>query len=573
MIQRIAAPRISTGFLLSLMAIASVAQCDEHDYFGTTRGDQHAVVGLSGRGCINCHGGATTTANVDVPPDVRGTGNDGWIRRDELSIWVRDDLHYQAYAVLLNKQSEQIGERLGIKAHLDRRCLACHSSVPVNAMKTDGDRVVEDTTRNPLYTIGVSCEGCHGPAGTTKNGEKGWEDVHVVDKQWRSMSAKTRFEQFGYWDVHSTRSQTRICLSCHMGNVDQGKVITHEMYAAGHPPLPSFELSQFIQQMPRHWRRFDEKEKSLRDNLLNALQAKSDGPPPVEIFDARDVVVTKKTMIAALVTLEESMRLTADMIDQRQSNTNWPELANYACFACHHELSRDSWRKKSRLTTVAGRPPLHEWPFAIAKSVAPSLEQDGLDFKWDEQMRGLVAALDAKPYGEFEALKRTSTELADTLQNQSRKLLSITIDQQTANRFLNRIAVAGATEIVDYDSARQLAWAFERTHVALATPIGSPSSPDSLCQSASNVGSGESGKTLKELEQNLSLCLAGQRTRGTEVKLPGADGKIASGFTHKLNVVDLSISLDRIARYQPQAVQPLFQRLQQGSPIKTGDSK
>ncbi len=29
--------------------------------------------------------------------------------------------------------------------------------------------------------------------------------------------------------------------------------MTHEMYAAGHPPLPSVELQTFCEEMPQHW--------------------------------------------------------------------------------------------------------------------------------------------------------------------------------------------------------------------------------------------------------------------------------------------------------------------------------
>ena len=30
-------------------------------------------------------------------------------------------------------------------------------------------------------------------------------------------------------------------------------MVTHEMYAAGHPPLPGFEIATFCSQMPPHW--------------------------------------------------------------------------------------------------------------------------------------------------------------------------------------------------------------------------------------------------------------------------------------------------------------------------------
>ena len=46
----------------------------------------------------------------------------------------------------------------------------------------------------------------------------------------------------------------KLCLSCHVGNAAQGKVITHAMYAAGHPPLPAMDIATFALNQPQHWR-------------------------------------------------------------------------------------------------------------------------------------------------------------------------------------------------------------------------------------------------------------------------------------------------------------------------------
>jgi len=124
--------------------------------------------------------------NDELPPDVRGRGNDGWILGNEIRTWKNNDLHFQAYAVLLEERSKEIAKRLAvgrpmIEPHLDRRCLTCHSSVPYHQMKTEGDRVTTETNREPLYTIGVSCEACHGPGGADQKGGKGWGEVHVVN--------------------------------------------------------------------------------------------------------------------------------------------------------------------------------------------------------------------------------------------------------------------------------------------------------------------------------------------------------------------------------------------------------
>ena len=36
--------------------------------------------------------------------------------------------------------------------------------------------------------------------------------------------------------------RTELCLSCHLGSTSENKMVTHAMYAAGHPPLPGFEM-------------------------------------------------------------------------------------------------------------------------------------------------------------------------------------------------------------------------------------------------------------------------------------------------------------------------------------------
>src|SRR5690606_4454004 len=39
----------------------------------------------------------------------------------------------------------------------------------------------------------------------------------------------------------------------HVGSPAEGKVVTHAMMAAGHPPLPSFEVASFSKKLPQHW--------------------------------------------------------------------------------------------------------------------------------------------------------------------------------------------------------------------------------------------------------------------------------------------------------------------------------
>ena len=62
------------------------------------------------------------------------------------------------------------------------------------------------------------------------------------------------------------------CASCHIGNPGEQKVVTHAMYAAGHPPLPGLETATFSDAMPRHWEYLREK-KNIDDQLKNDLNA------------------------------------------------------------------------------------------------------------------------------------------------------------------------------------------------------------------------------------------------------------------------------------------------------------
>lgn len=558
-------PLLSCAFLFSGFCCAAMG--DERDFLGTPHSGPREVVGLSASKCAICHAKSTNASAEDLPTDVAGRGNDGWIRGDELRTWVREDLHYQAFAVLLGEQSQQMAKRLGIVdakgqslVHQDRRCLACHSTVPVEQMKVNGDLLLQDTRRDSKFTIGVSCEACHGPAGNRTGEAKGWEEVHVVDPLWRTMDAKRKFEEFGYWDVHSTRTQTRICLSCHMGNVDQKKIITHEMYAAGHPPLPSFELSQFTHQLPRHWRRLDEKPKPIRDEFLK----RSADAGSLVAFDPADLPITKATLIAALVTVEEAMQYNANLMGNEPGSSEWPELANYSCFACHHELQRNGWRKARRFTSVPGRPSLQEWPFALSQAAVMALGEDVADFK--DKLHGVAAALDAKPFGEFNDLKQALKAMAATSEKQSRKLDAMVINPKLVEAFLKQTAqLAAAEQFLDYDSARQVVWAYERAQSELAQR--SRASDGSAIPSGGDIPSKWSAQNpiLQDFDQQLFLWLPAMREAGSNpeiVELYSGDRKVS----HQLKVVKTADVLHRISAYQPEAIREGFKELLKRQP-------
>lgn len=544
------------------------------DLLGNPESGSRKVIGLKGSNCLACHGNATSKSDLELAPDLGSRGNDGWFLGDEILTWSKHDNHLESYSVLLNEQSRQIAKQLGIVdavgeslVHRDRRCLSCHSSVPVDQMPLQGELVQGETRNDPRYTIGVSCEACHGPAGKGTNGAEGWGVAHTrreIDQHnsgtWRTLSPQKKFEEFGYWNVHSTRTQTRICLSCHLGNAEQKKIITHEMYAAGHPPLPSFELSQFVHQMPRHWRRLDEKPKELRDDFLEGTRAQRDaGQFPVD-YDPQGIAITKASMIAALVTLEESMRLTADLLNHPDCAA--PELANYACFGCHHELVRDGWRKTrrlmgtpGRLTVIPGRPTLHEWPFALASVVAATLSNDGEDSALHTEIHGVAAALSSQPYGNVTELSAAARKLANAAERHSADLNSRPVDRAYAQRLLAGIAnyAASEKEFLDYDTARQFVWAYERTKGQL------DSSHDQQVQwgTTNPLNLTGSNQILQGFEASLVLSLTANRIGETAVEMQTGN----KSFSRSQRAVDVANSLKRIASYDPEATRNAFREL------------
>src|SRR5438034_7388462 len=120
-------------------------------------------------------------------------------------------------------------------------------------------------------------------------------------------------------------------MECHAGNAEKGKVVTHAMFAAGHPPLPNFEVGYFSRNLPQHWR--EKKDVPFFKNPAADLQK----PPPdfkelvtkIYHLDALGFQHAQGVLASSLTGLQAEANLIAGRADFRAGNSavRWPELA------------------------------------------------------------------------------------------------------------------------------------------------------------------------------------------------------------------------------------------------------
>jgi len=447
-----------TGLLLLAGAVSeSIAQ----DVVSPHR----AVVGFTA--CLGCHGLNRQSGGDDDL--LLPSPSDDWILDNEVRTWAGKDKHHQAYAVLFNRRSIEIGRLMNVtEVHRDRRCLSCHTGFPQALMPAvDGQLVDASWHKNTDVSFGITCEGCHGPGGdlvTAQGKREGWFRLHLPPRNpkrpWRFLDPKVKYEQHGYVDVRTPSNKARLCGSCHIGDVTQGRLVTHEMYAAGHPPLPGFEVATFSAQMPAHWRpvagKTDEKPTRPRSEFLART---SDPFFKADNFRLDSLHGTQAMLVGSLVSLAQSLEVTAALSGLKDPEASWPELAQFECYACHHDLRVPGWRQKRvNPAGVPGRPVLREWTTVLARVALGQIRQvEQFDTRW-KQVRGELAGT---PFGRKSELSRITSETAAWLTTRAKQLEITSLSRKQGRRVLQAIAEAGAAGGLDYESSRQLVWACE----------------------------------------------------------------------------------------------------------------
>ena len=141
-------------------------------------------------------------------------------------------------------------------------------------------------------------------------------------------------------------ARAKVCVGCHVGQPDADgrpwRDVNHDLIAAGHPRL-NFDFAAYMATLPPHWnvhknpQRFDE----LRSWIIGQ-------------FTSADAALTLLHSRADAAKRQADGAADAKNAHSQLVAASWPELSEYDCFSCHHELRGKSWRQQ--LKQPAGNP-------------------------------------------------------------------------------------------------------------------------------------------------------------------------------------------------------------------------
>ena len=261
---------LATGIAMAAGAFHLCATPPEEIPAPRPAGEQFAAPRFAGaQSCMAtaCHGKSTYT----------GADGDVLVRGAEYTFWRDMDPHARAGATLHSPRSRRMLAALKLveQADISRRCGSCHSPMPAPEHRLDSF----------VARQGVSCEDCHGPS-------EHWRSTHF--RQASSPMTETK----------KLAVRTEVCAGCHIGS--PGRVVDHDLIAAGHPVL-QFEMASFHDRLPKHW---DE----VRDR----------GRQPGG-FETALWSHGQRALLERAVADVESMK------------SGRIELSSFDCYACHHE--------------------------------------------------------------------------------------------------------------------------------------------------------------------------------------------------------------------------------------------
>ena len=397
--------------------------------------------------CNQCH---------THPENYQGIKSPLLCRMLEGSIWTQNDKHKLASKALTGDRGRAMGDRLGIDVSESRACISCHGIIK--------DEGVDSSFFDDPVADGVTCVACHGAFDE-------WAKQHTTPNKpdWRKLTRQQKQDRFGMTDLWDPVTRGQKCVSCHIGSPEEEKVVTHAMYAAGHPPLPGIEVATFSDAQPRHWQYLREKKDEIQKNLgVNITKPKREQ--------------TELVAVSGIVALGEVMRLFSAQAAGdglvKAPETHWPDFARFDCSGCHHDLQvPPNWRQQTRgFSGGYGRPMIPTWPAVLVQlgiTVAyPDVQKDAgkreeSNRLLDQKVEAFLKAIKERPYGDPKQAARAAAELTDWAESVAKALRDVVkdptkavVDGPMAIRLLHQLCDMAQSNTLDYDASRQIAWAF-----------------------------------------------------------------------------------------------------------------
>ncbi len=469
--------------------------------------------------CVECH------YNPPDNPLLRDEATN-FSRRTELKFWLDRDKHaiarrrveplskaellQQAEAISENLQSNVPPDWFGQSNVLSRRicdkleyevtttegykkfqqnCMTCHGGFRDNPNEKVGfDRPLADPISSQP---GISCNYCH------QDGDSiAWIKEHGVQdaaKAWRTKLPEEKLA-LGMRDLVNTSKQADLCLDCHVGNRANNQFVTHEMYAAGHPPLPSVEVQTFCEQMPQHWQSLSQLHDALATSPTRDPYFAANFPelfPNAQNVDAGKMYWNTRKMLLGAIAARIK---TVNLLTESATEDRWGDYALYDCAACHHELQTPSARQQRGFPGAPGRPRQTEWPESLLNTAllfsrafeAPRAFEKELQLEFSRQ-----------PFGDAVKVSGIARQLSESLDAARRAAQRKPIDAAMAKNVLLALARTNESQLLTYDSARQVAWGMQLVADEMKQE-GSPLSPQiqTLIDSLSNGASGTGIETI-----------------------------------------------------------------------------
>ena len=408
-----------TAFVACMLVVLVMLVMQQAPVFGQGERLPQPTFGWKGADlCIRCH---------------RSEQGD-WVDTATTATW-RHDAHSRSHLALLsdNPRTQAMEQALGFKAAEQKSCVACHTH-------SSAEPPIDEETS--VLHAGISCETCHGAA-------EAYLEKHM-EKSWRFLDSAEK-AAFGMHDLRNPVLKAENCLSCHLGDVSTDRIITHQMYAAGHPPLAGFEMESSSKGMGQHWKRVWEKSEKVQGLAVAAG------------YHTEAACESQRALIGSLVALKKTATLVHDYAQEAVSLPEahpWPELAIYDCQSCHHELQVPSWRQNSASRhAVPGRPSLVRWPRQLA---GVAMAHAGRQADVDALLLPYSVGLNGRPFGTPDTLLQISEdtngiieEAIAGLQGVRRGDASVLWEQE--HELIASLSAAGRRS-GEFEAARQLGW-------------------------------------------------------------------------------------------------------------------